>query len=189
MSANAADFQVVFRSPRARARAALFRHIGLLESYFDGDIDLEGDLRVPLRQAMAGGETRPNWLVGLRNHLHEWRHSNRTWAQAQANARFHYGLGTDFYRQWLDRELMMYTCGYWKEGTRDVEEAQRNKVEHVCRKVLLQPGESVIDIGSGFGGFMFHAHEHHGVNVVGLNTTPEQNVMVREEIARRGLGK
>ena len=188
MAANAADFRIVFRSPRARARAALFRHIGLLESYFDGEVDLEGDLRAPLRDAMMADKTRPNWLVALRNNAHEWRHSNRTWEQARANARFHYGLGTGFYRLWLDRELMMYTCGYWKEGTRNVEEAQRNKVEHVCRKVLLQPGESVIDVGSGFGGFMFHAQEHHGVNVVGLNNTPEQNAMVREEIARRGLG-
>ena len=187
MAVDAADFRLVFRNNRAKARTALFRHIGLLESYFDGDVDLEGDLRAPLRDAMLKGKERPNWLIAARNHLHEWRHSNATWEQAQANARFHYGLGTDFYRLWLDRELMMYTCGYWKEGTRTVEEAQRNKVEHVCRKVLLQPGESVIDIGTGFGGFMFHAQEHHGVKVVGLNTTPEQNVMVRDEIARRGL--
>src|SRR4051812_36402397 len=109
MAANAADFQVVFRNPRAKARAALFRHIGLLESYFDGDVELHGDLRVPLRQAMAAGETKPNWLVALRNRAHEWGHSNRTWEQAQVNARFHYGLGTDFYRLWLDRELLMYT--------------------------------------------------------------------------------
>jgi cyclopropane-fatty-acyl-phospholipid synthase len=189
MVANAADFRLVFRTNRAKARIALFRHIGLLESYFDGDVDLEGDLRAALREAMLQRRERPNWLVAARNHIHEWRYSNRTWEQARINARFHYGLGTDFYKLWLDRDLLMYTCGYWKEGTRTVEEAQRNKVEHVCRKVCLQPGESVIDVGTGFGGFMFHAHEHHGVQCVGLNTTPEQNVWVREEIARRGLGK
>jgi cyclopropane-fatty-acyl-phospholipid synthase len=88
---------------------------------------------------------------------------------------------------WLDRELMMYTCAYWKEGTRTVEEAQRNKVEHVCRKARLQPGESVVDIGCGFGGFMFHALEHHGVRACGVNTTTEQVDWLREEIARRGL--
>jgi cyclopropane-fatty-acyl-phospholipid synthase len=188
MAASAGDFELVFRNNRAKARAALYRHIGLLESYFDGDIELRGDLRVPLREAMAHGSVRPNWLVALRNRAHEWRHSNRSWEQARANARFHYGLGTGFYRLWLDRELMMYTCAYWKDGTRDLEEAQRNKVEHVCRKVMLGPGDDVIDVGCGFGGFMFHAHERHGANVVGLNTTPEQNAMVREEIARRGLG-
>ena len=62
----------------------------------------------------------------------------------------------------LDEALMMYTCGYWKEGTRNVEEAQRNKVEHVCRKLLIKPEDEVIDIGCGFGGFMFHAEQFHG---------------------------
>src|SRR5438270_7691582 len=149
MAVDAAEVQLQFRNNRAKARAVLFRHIGLLESYFNGDLDLSGDLRHILGEAMRRGRERPNTLVAWRNRLHEWRYSNRTWEQARANARFHYGLGTDFYRQWLDRELMMYTCGYWKEGTRSVEEAQRNKVEHVCRKVLLKPGESVVDIGAG----------------------------------------
>jgi cyclopropane-fatty-acyl-phospholipid synthase len=186
MSADAADFQLQFRNPRAKARVALFRHIGLLESYFDGDVDLQGDLRLPLREAMAHGKERPNWLIRARNHIHEWRYSNRTWAQARANARFHYGLGADFYKLWLDRDLLMYTCGYWKEGTRTVEEAQRNKVEHVCRKVMLKPGEKVVDIGCGFGGFMFHALEHHGVDVTGVNNTDEQVEWLQQEIARRG---
>ena len=83
---------------------------------------------------------------------------------------------------------MMYTCAYWKEGTRTLEEAQQNKIEHVCRKLRLAPGEEVVDIGSGFGGFMFQAHERYKVKVTGINSTPEQNVTVREEIARRGLG-
>ena len=58
---------------------------------------------------------------------------------------------------------MLYTCAYWKEGTRTLEEAQRNKCDHVAQKLLLQPGEEVVDVGSGFGGFMFHAQERYGV--------------------------
>ena len=84
---------------------------------------------------------------------------------------------------------MMYTCAYWKEGTRTLEEAQRNKIEHVARKLRLAPGETVVDIGSGFGGFMFHAqqqvrrqgHRHQ-------HDRPRRSEMVRAEIARRGLG-
>jgi len=82
---------------------------------------------------------------------------------------------------------MMYTCAYWKEGTRTLEEAQVNKVEHVCRKLNIAPGETVVDIGSGFGGFMFHAEQYHGAKVTGINTTPEQVEMVRDEIRRRHL--
>ncbi len=62
-----------------------------------------------------------------------------------------------------------------------------NKIEHVCRKIRLTPGESVVDIGCGFGGFMYYAAERHGVSVIGVNNTPEQVRFVEEEIVRRGM--
>jgi len=181
-------FTIVIRHPRAYARILLFGHIGLLEAYFDGEIDVDGDLAATFRAALESGYDRnPNALVGLRNRWHEWRFSNASIAQARANARFHYAIGAEFYRYWLDTPLMMYTCGYWKEGTANVDEAEVNKVDHVCRKLKLAQGESVIDIGCGFGGFMFHAHEHYGVVPHGLNTTPEQVTALEEEIRKRGL--
>jgi cyclopropane-fatty-acyl-phospholipid synthase len=182
------DFRIVFHNRlRVALRAALFGHIGLLESWFDGDLDLEGDVGRAFAAGMASGFDAPTLLVKLRNRWHEWRFSNASAAQAKENARFHYALGTEFYRLWLDEALMMYTCGYWSEGTTSVEQAQRNKVEHVCRKLCIQPGEEVVDIGTGFGGFMFHAEQFHGARVTGTNTTPEQVEMVREEIRRRHL--
>ncbi len=181
-------FTIVIRHRRAQWRIVLFGHIGLMESYFDGDVDVEGDFRLAFQVAFESGfERRPNALIALRNRWHELRFSNRSVAQARANARFHYAIGTEFYRYWLDIPLMMYTCGYWKEGTKTVEEAQVNKVDHVCRKIKLSQGESVIDIGCGFGGFMFHAHERYGAVPHGLNTTPEQVTAVEDEIRRRGL--
>ena len=181
------EFRLAFRNARALWRVAAFGHIGLLESYFDGDLDVEGSLALALASGMVGGMDRAMPLVRIRNRWHEWRFSNASWAQARDNARFHYALGHDFYRLWLDEALMMYTCGYWREGARTVEEAQRNKVEHVCRKLRISPGETVIDIGSGFGGFMFHAEQHHGAKVTGLNNTPEQVEWLRGEIRRRHL--
>lgn len=181
-------FRLIFRTRAAQWRTASFGHIGLLESYFGGELDIEGSLGALYAVGVEGGFAVPNPLVMLRNRLHEFRFSNRDWARAQENARFHYALGTQFYRHWLDDPLMMYTCGYWKEGTRTLEEAQRNKIEHVCRKLRLAPGEEVVDIGSGFGGFMFQAHERYQVRVTGINATPEQNVAVREKISRRSLG-
>src|SRR5208282_2467459 len=82
----------------------------------------------------------------------------------------------------------MYTCGYWSEGTTTLEQAQRNKIDHVLRKIRLQPGERYIDIGCGFGGFMFRAYETTGAVGVGLNNTTEQVDWLREEIKRRDLG-
>jgi cyclopropane-fatty-acyl-phospholipid synthase len=181
------EFRLVFRNNRALWRVAAFGHIGLLEAYFDGDVDVEGSLALALASGMVGGMDHALPLVRIRNLWHEWRFSNGSWAQARENARFHYALGHDFYRLWLDETLMMYTCGYWREGARTVEDAQRNKVEHVCRKLRISPGETVIDIGSGFGGFMFHALQYHGAKVTGLNNTPEQVEWLRGEIRRRQL--
>jgi cyclopropane-fatty-acyl-phospholipid synthase len=180
-------FTLVFRNARAERRTALFGYIGLLESYFDGDVDVEGSLRQAFAVGLSGRLDKPNWLVRLRNWWHELRFSNASWNQAKKNAQFHYALGTPFYRLWLDEALMMYTCAYWKEGTKTVEEAQVNKVEHVCRKIRLSPGETVIDIDCGFGGFMFHAEQYHGAKVTGINTTTHQVEMVRDEIRKRHL--
>jgi cyclopropane-fatty-acyl-phospholipid synthase len=81
----------------------------------------------------------------------------------------------------------MYTCAYWKEGTRTLEEAQQNKMEHVCRKLLLKPGDTFVDIGSGWGGFTFYAWERYQALGTGVNTTTEQVAVMQEEIRRRGL--
>jgi cyclopropane-fatty-acyl-phospholipid synthase len=182
-------FTVVFNRAAAYARIAAFGHVGLLESYFDGDLDIEGDLAAAMAVGLEGGVARGKLLTGVRNRWHELRFSNRDWAQAKKNAEFHYALGTEFYRYWLDDPHMMYTCAYWREGTRTLEEAQQNKIEHVANKLRLAPGESVVDIGSGFGGFMFHAHERFGVRVTGINNTTSQVEMVRAQIARRGLAR
>ncbi len=181
-------FSVVFRNAHARRRVLWFRHVGLLEAYFDGDIDIEGDLQLAFRAAFdAAFSDQVAPLVRVRNWWHELRFSNRTHAQARINARAHYGLPYDFYRLWLDREAMMYTCAYWKEGTATVEQAQRNKMDHVCRKVQLAPGETFVDVGSGWGGLLFHAYERFGALGTGVNCTTEQNEWTRREIERRGL--
>ena len=126
-------------------------------------------------------------LVAIRNRWHELRFANATWQQARANAEFHYALGTEFYRYWLDHPHMMYTCAYWKEGTRTLEEAQQNKIEHVANKLRLQPGEEVVDIGSGFGGFLMHAAMHYGVRITSINTTGAQADHARRQIEKLGI--
>lgn len=182
------EFGVRFKTSGAQWNTLANGHIGFLESFFDQSIDIDGDFaaifRVAYESRYSHGQTLP---VSIRNRWHEFRFANRTIEQARVNARFHYGLGADFYSQWLDLPLRMYTCAYWKDGTRSVEEAQANKIEHVCRKILLQPGEEVIDIGAGFGGFMFQAVERYGIHGTALNITTEQVDWLREEVSRRNL--
>lgn len=181
-------FTVRFNSPRAARRVLAMGYVALLEAYFDGSVDIEGDLAAAFRAGFAAGlDITANPFIALRNRRHEWRFSNASIAQAKANARFHYGLGQAFYRPWLDVPSMTYTCAYWKEGTRTLEEAQRNKMDHVCRKVQLRAGDTFVDVGSGWGGLLLHAWEHYGAIGTGVNTTTEQVAESRAEIARRGL--
>lgn len=184
------EFTATFRSARAEFRVLAFGPVGLLESYFDGSLDLDGDFPLAFRAALdAGYDNARNPLVAVRNRWHEFRFSNKSIAQAKANARFHYGLGEAFYKLWLDRVGMMYTCAYWKEGTKTLEEAQQNKMDHVCRKVRLQRGETFVDVGCGWGGLLFHAWERYGALGTGINTTTEQVEELRAELRRRCLEK
>ena len=181
-------FAIVFHTEAALLSALTRGHIGLLEGYFDQSIDVQGDLGMAFAAGLSAGldtQTKP-WNA-LENTLHEWRLSNASHEQAKANARAHYGLGTEFYGLWLDDPLKMYTCGYWREGTKTLEEAQRNKIDHVCRKLRLTAGDRFVDVGCGFGGFMFRAFETTGALGTGINTTTEQVQWLRGEIQRRGL--
>jgi len=181
-------FTIRFRTRRGERRLLRYGHVGLLEGYFDGDVDAEGDFALAFRVALERGfSQQANPLVTVRNRWHEFRLSNRSIAQAKANARAHYGLGKAFYAPWLDRVGMMYTCAYWKEGTRTVEEAQQNKMDHVCRKVQLKAGETFVDVGCGWGGLLFHAWKHYGALGTGINTTTEQVIELEEELTRQGL--
>ena len=176
------------KNARAGLRAALYGHVGFLEAYFDGDIDIEGDLRELMAVGFDSGfDDSAGLLVGIRNRWHGLRFNNRTGATPKENARFHYGLGAEFYSKMLDGPYLMYTCAYYEHPAATVLDAQIAKMEHVARKVRLQPGERVIDMGCGFGGFMFYAAEHHGVHITGVNTTTEQADFVKAKVAAKGL--
>jgi SAM-dependent methyltransferase len=180
-------FTLVFRNRRAERRILVFGHVGLLESYFAGDLDVEASLQLAFRTGMDMGlDKPPTGLLKLHNAWHEFRFGNASIAQAKANARFHYGLGADFYRLWLDQASMMYTCGYWKEGTHSVEEAQKNKMDHVARKIRLQPGERFVDIGCGFGVDAWWM-AGQGIRSTGLDRSPVAYAGLEARGAEEGL--
>src|SRR3989442_4978500 len=128
-SEAAPAFTMTFKSVRAQRRTVLYGPGGLLEAYFDGDIDIDGNLAKALAVGMEAGLDHPNLLVRMRNRWHEFMHNNASRRTAQKNAEYHYALPPEFYKFWLDDPLMLYTCAYWKEGTRTPEEAQRNKCD------------------------------------------------------------
>ena len=100
---------------------------------------------------------------------------------------FHYDVGNDFYRLFLDAELI-YSCAYFANDADDLDQAQVNKLDMICRKLRLQPGERFLDIGCGWGGLVCHAARHYGVEAHGITLSEAQLAMARERVATRGLG-
>jgi cyclopropane-fatty-acyl-phospholipid synthase len=190
LRSGARDTQFVLseRAPGALVAAATGGYISLLSAYFDGRIDLLGDLGEAIRSAVSAGLDRsPGWRDRLADHWAEWLHPNRDTRTAKIHAVSHYGLPEAFYREWLDTPLKLYTCAYWPDDVTSLEEAQRRKVEHIARKIRLSSDESLLDIGCGFGGFLLSAAADRGVRAVGTNTATEQVRWVRDEIVARGL--
>jgi cyclopropane-fatty-acyl-phospholipid synthase len=100
---------------------------------------------------------------------------------------FHYDLGNEFYRLFLDSE-MQYSCGYFTDWNNSLEQAQHDKLEMICRKLRLKPGESLLDIGCGWGGLICHAAQVYGVRAHGVTLSQEQYDFARDKIDRLGLG-
>lgn len=99
---------------------------------------------------------------------------------------FHYDLGNDFYKLFLDRE-MVYSCGYFTQSTNTLEQAQQDKLEMICRKLRLAPGERFLDIGCGWGGLICYAAQNFGVTAHGVTLSQEQFDFVQAKVARLGL--
>jgi cyclopropane-fatty-acyl-phospholipid synthase len=107
-------------------------------------------------------------------------------ASNKANIHYHYDLSNDFYALFLDPE-MVYSCAYYQTWTTDLATAQRDKLDIICRKLRLKPGETFLDVGCGWGGLICHAAQHYGVKAHGLTLAEQQFSYVQEKVARLGL--
>jgi cyclopropane-fatty-acyl-phospholipid synthase len=155
-------------------------HFG--DAFAEGRIEVEGDLVAALQVAYKALEV--NDQVPLRARLRSWRrHSLRG---SRSNVHHHYDLGNDFYRLWLDEE-MLYTCAYFESPDASLEEAQVAKMDHVCRKLGLRPGETVVEAGCGWGSLALHMARHYGVRVLACNVSREQIAHARARADREGL--
>lgn len=98
----------------------------------------------------------------------------------------HYDVSNAFYRLFLD-ERMVYTCAYFKDWENSLDQAQEDKLDHICRKLRLEPGETLLDIGCGWGALLIHAVEHYGVMGHGVSLSEAQTELARERIKTKGL--
>ncbi len=198
-------FGLVLNHPGALRR--MFRppiELSLGEAFIRNDFEIEGDIfsAFPLMESIAArewsvseigdlvfgllalptaGPARPKGRGPLqaRGAVHS-RERDRQVVQ------YHYDVGNDFYSLWLDRNLQ-YSCAYFPNGTEDLDRAQELKMEHICRKLRLQPGEHLLDIGCGWAGLARFAAAHHGVEVLGVTLSKNQKGYADEQIEREGL--
>jgi cyclopropane-fatty-acyl-phospholipid synthase len=152
------------------------------EAYSDGRLQVDGDL-VGLTEMVFRAPVSP-WAARLLRRSRRPRAN--TLSGSRHNIHHHYDLGNDFYRLWLD-ERMVYTCAYFPTPSASLEEAQVAKMELVCRKVGLRPGERVVEAGCGWGALALHMARHHGVSVRAFNISREQITYAREQARKEGL--
>jgi len=174
---------VTLRVPSAGALRYLIKPdlAKLGEAYVEGHLEIKGPIADALRAAEGLsrnlGEGKGGKLPLLR------RHSKRRDAEA---IRYHYDVSNDFYALWLDRN-MVYSCAYFKTGDEDIHTAQEQKLDHICRKLRLRPGDKMLDIGCGWGGLVRWAAKHYGVDATGITLSRNQHALASERIKAEGL--
>ncbi|MGW2470980.1 class I SAM-dependent methyltransferase [Streptomyces bauhiniae] len=202
---------VVLRSRRA-LRRLLWQpgELGLAQAYITGELDVEGDLAEGLRAAWTSARERGAHTPRLT--LADWaravgeaarlgvvgprlpapatearlRGDRHTKARDRAAISHHYDLSNDFYRLLLD-ETMAYSCGYWTAEDMHPADAQRAKLELICRKLGLTAGSRLLDIGCGWGSLTLYAAERYQAQVTAVTLAREQAAYVREQVRERGL--
>ncbi len=157
------------------------------DGYTEGRIEVEGDLlKILVAVNRALSEVSSSGLIHeLLSRWMDRRQANSLNGSAR-NIHHHYDLGTDFYRLWLDSQLV-YTCAYFDHPDNTLEEAQIAKMNHVCRKVWLQPGDTVAEAGCGWGSLALLMAKHHGARVKAFNISHDQIVYARRRAEQEGL--
>ncbi len=171
------------RSPRLLPLLARPSLSKLAESYVEEEIDLRGKMRdvVNLLLPLAGPSSAAKKAVNPRWRF--WKHTRDSDRKAISS---HYDVSNDFYALWLDRRRV-YSCAYFKTAGDSLDLAQEQKLDHICRKLMLQKGERFLDIGCGWGGLILWAAEKYGVHTVGITISQNQYDYVREHARAAGI--
>jgi cyclopropane-fatty-acyl-phospholipid synthase len=187
----------------AGLRALLFRpnSLKLGEAYIYGDCDVIGELRdiFPIADALVDGRTTltdkiraGRFLLRHLFHRDEKKHAAQLQGDRASRDRtrkaisYHYDLPVAFWRLWLDRQLV-YSCAYFAEANATLDEAQTAKLDLICRKLRLRPGERFLDMGCGWGALIRHAAKNYGVKAIGVTLSTGQAKFAAEEIQNQGL--
>jgi cyclopropane-fatty-acyl-phospholipid synthase len=202
-----ADFSLHVRRRGALRRMLLPpSELSIVEAFISNDIDIEGNVESAMGLGDAIGQRIqsvgallrlvPAILTLPRDDQAapvESRYSRslrlltpRARRSTESEIQFHYDVGNDFYALWLDPS-MLYTCAYFRNESDDLATAQINKIDHICRKLRLRPGDRLLDIGCGWGGLVMHAAEQYGARATGITLSSAQAIYAQAKITERGL--
>ena len=149
-------------------------------AYVEGHIDLLG----PVEEVIYIGDVISRAL-SVDDFATPTREAHDKATDAEAIS-YHYDLSNDFYRLWLDHD-MVYSCAYFETGEEDIDQAQQAKLRLICRKLRLKPGDHLLDVGCGWGGLARFAAREFGAEVFGITLSREQLALARERVAAEGL--
>jgi cyclopropane-fatty-acyl-phospholipid synthase len=190
---SAPQLRLIIRNPKTYDRILTFGSLGFCEAYMDGWWDEANNNLVELIglfytngiYTKAREKITPQLLLTVL--LQRLKTVPTLIQNSRKNVQHHYDLGNDFYQLFLDR-TMTYSCGYRIQESDSLEQMQLQKYELICRKLALKPGESLIDIGCGWGGMLIYAAEHYGIKGTGITLSTEQTKLAQERIDQKGLG-
>ena len=154
------------------------------EAYVEGHIDVEG----PIREVLRAAEGLSRFLGGDKKGRRPGLLNLHTRSRDAKAIQYHYDVSNEFYALFLDRE-MVYSCAYFKTGDEDIHTAQAQKLDHICRKLRLEPGDRFLDIGCGWGALVRWAAKHYGVDATGITLSRNQHKLANERIAAEGLSE
>ncbi len=196
-----ASCTIIFRTPAVLRDLLLHRNLlRLVDFYLTGEIDVEGDLEslFDLRTHLSGLDLSLGTRLSLMfkamrlpgKHLSgstkKWRAKFTAHQNSKASIAHHYDVSNEFYRLWLDPE-MVYSCAYFHDEQQSLADAQTDKLDILCRKLRLQPGQALLDIGCGWGALAIHAARHYGVTVHGITLSQEQQKFAANRVRDEGL--
>ncbi|WP_281192297.1 SAM-dependent methyltransferase [Paenibacillus borealis] len=176
-------FRLTFHKPLNKSEVLSSAMNAFAEAYMDGTLIIEGNLEKIIESAFNNKESFLNRSKLLTN-LSKLKGNSAK--KSKADISYHYDLGNEFYRLWLD-ETMSYSCAYFKTPGDTLYEAQLNKIHHTLKKLSLQPGQKLLDIGCGWGYLIIEAAKLYQVQALGITLSEEQYKKAKQRIEEEGL--